>query len=171
MHDLKQQWTVGHDLLMCSIRLGRNSYELCHPSQATIFLFLAGGADTWNMWPILQSVGRSDWHPAFIVSRLVPQDCDLYQARPKGSEAWKARRRSVPVFLCCMEEYVDVRTDLHLDPEDLIAINVSNQPCPKFGIHGSFDYLKQLYVAASKRVPPLKPAMFVRLRTRVTWPS
>lgn len=71
------------------------------PYKATIFLFLAGGADTWNM--------------------LVPQDCDLYQ------------------------EYVDVRTDLHLDPEDLIAINVSNQPCPKFGIHGSFDYLKQLY--------------------------
>jgi len=71
------------------------------PYKATIFLFLAGGADTWNM--------------------LVPLECSLYQ------------------------EYVDVRTDLHLDPEDLIEINVTGQQCQKFGIHGSFDFLKQLY--------------------------
>ncbi|CAJ1364732.1 unnamed protein product, partial [Effrenium voratum] len=71
------------------------------PYRATVFLFLAGGADTWNM--------------------LVPQNCDLYQ------------------------EYVDVRTDLHLNPSDLIEVNVSGQPCAKFGIHGSYGYLKQLY--------------------------
>ena len=103
MYDLKQQQDVGHDMLMCGICLGRNSYKLRHPSQATIFLFLAGGADTWNMWPILQSVERSDWHPAFciVLLRLVPQDCDLYQATGrKGSEGWKARSRmSVPVLL------------------------------------------------------------------------
>ena len=35
------------------------------------------------------------------LSRLVPQDCDLYQAMgTKGSEGWKARSRmSVPVLL------------------------------------------------------------------------
>ncbi|CAJ1395594.1 unnamed protein product [Effrenium voratum] len=71
------------------------------PYKAAIVLFLAGGADTWNM--------------------VVPQNCPIYQ------------------------EYVDFRTDLHLDPEDLIAINVTGQPCSEFGIHGSFSYLKELY--------------------------
>ena len=50
---------------------------------------------------------------------------------------------------------MDVRTDLHLDPEDLIEINVANQPCQKFGIHGSFDYLKELYDASSDELGSL----------------
>ena len=139
-------------MLMCGIRLGRNSYKLRHPSQATIFLFLAGGADTWNMWPILQSVERSDWHPAFCIGSRGWCRKTATSTRQRVARVPKAGRPGVECrcqCCSCMEEYVDVRTDLHLDPEDLIAINVSNQPCQQFGIHGSFDYLKQLYVAAS----------------------
>eukprot|EP00931_Biecheleriopsis_adriatica_P014766 TRINITY_DN1167_c0_g1_i6.p1 TRINITY_DN1167_c0_g1~~TRINITY_DN1167_c0_g1_i6.p1 ORF type:complete len:1841 (-),score=350.18 TRINITY_DN1167_c0_g1_i6:148-5670(-) len=73
-----------------------------HPYKATVILFLAGGADTWNM--------------------LVPgESCALRQ------------------------EYEKVRTDLAMSPSDLIDIQVADQPCDTFGIHGQFSVLKQLY--------------------------
>jgi len=52
---------------------------------------------------------------------LVPQDCGLYQ------------------------EYVQVRTDLALQPNQLIKIQTEGQSCQNFGIHSQFRFLKELY--------------------------
>eukprot|EP00408_Alexandrium_pacificum_P016694 CAMPEP_0171184308 /NCGR_PEP_ID=MMETSP0790-20130122/15723_1 /TAXON_ID=2925 /ORGANISM="Alexandrium catenella, Strain OF101" /LENGTH=1834 /DNA_ID=CAMNT_0011649303 /DNA_START=65 /DNA_END=5569 /DNA_ORIENTATION=+ len=54
---------------------------------------------------------------------VVPQDCGLYQ------------------------EYRDIRTDLALDPSELLSITTTGQTCGKFGIHARFRFLKGLYDA------------------------
>jgi len=70
------------------------------PYMAAIMLFLAGGADTFNL--------------------LVPR-CELYK------------------------EYTTVRTDLALEPREMIEISTAEQACDRFGVHGSFSFLKSLY--------------------------
>jgi len=52
---------------------------------------------------------------------LVPQQCDLYQ------------------------EYRDIRTDLTLEPGELIRVTTPGQTCTQFGVHNSFQFLKSLY--------------------------
>eukprot|EP00931_Biecheleriopsis_adriatica_P083516 TRINITY_DN5709_c0_g1_i1.p1 TRINITY_DN5709_c0_g1~~TRINITY_DN5709_c0_g1_i1.p1 ORF type:complete len:1902 (+),score=308.18 TRINITY_DN5709_c0_g1_i1:193-5898(+) len=69
--------------------------------KALVMLFMAGGADTFNM--------------------LVPLECKLY------------------------EEYVAVRKDIALQPQELHEISVAGQACGKFGIHGKLPFLKKLY--------------------------
>jgi len=69
--------------------------------KAVVLVFLAGGADTFNM--------------------LVPMDCDLYN------------------------EYLEVRSDLALQANELLKISTSQQTCGSFGVHSSFPYLHSLY--------------------------
>jgi len=52
---------------------------------------------------------------------LVPQDCDVYQ------------------------QYRTIRTDLLLEPRELIKFSTTGQACSNFGVHGSFGFLKSLY--------------------------
>eukprot|EP00413_Alexandrium_margalefii_P016989 CAMPEP_0204527190 /NCGR_PEP_ID=MMETSP0661-20131031/8844_1 /ASSEMBLY_ACC=CAM_ASM_000606 /TAXON_ID=109239 /ORGANISM="Alexandrium margalefi, Strain AMGDE01CS-322" /LENGTH=537 /DNA_ID=CAMNT_0051533075 /DNA_START=99 /DNA_END=1712 /DNA_ORIENTATION=- len=52
---------------------------------------------------------------------IVPQQCRLY------------------------EEYRKARTNHALGPDELLEISTSGQACRKFGIHGSFRFLKALY--------------------------
>jgi len=54
---------------------------------------------------------------------LVPQDCEVYQ------------------------QYRRIRTDLLLEPGELIPFTATGQACTKFGVHGSFGFLKTLYDA------------------------
>eukprot|EP00969_Alexandrium_andersonii_P182976 8084909-Alexandrium_andersonii.AAC.1 len=52
---------------------------------------------------------------------IVPQDCGLYQ------------------------EYRDIRTNLALNPDQLIKFQSTGQVCQNFGVHARFSFLKSLY--------------------------
>ena len=43
------------------------------------------------------------------------------------------------------KEYADIRGEIALDKEDLLTIDVDNQPCQQFGLHPKMPFIKELY--------------------------
>lgn len=52
---------------------------------------------------------------------IVPQNCDAY------------------------DDYMDIRSDLALTPDEVLEITTNGQNCSTFGLHASFDFLNTLY--------------------------
>ena len=52
---------------------------------------------------------------------IVPQNCDAY------------------------DDYVDIRSDIALTPDEVLQITTNGQNCSTFGLHASFDFLNTLH--------------------------
>ena len=79
----------------------REQEEVEEFTSSRSYLFLFGGADTFNM--------------------IVPQNCDAY------------------------DDYVDIRSDIALTPDEVLQITTNGQNCSTFGLHASFDFMNTLY--------------------------
>jgi len=85
------------------------------PYKATVLLFMAGGADTFNMLvPFNDEAGEYD-------ENNVSAPCPLYN------------------------EYVTARAALALTTAQLLPITTVGQACTKFGLHEQLPFLQELY--------------------------
>jgi len=84
----------------------------------------SNGTETYKAMVVLYLFGGADTY-----NMLVPQDCELY------------------------EQYMSIRKDVALMPDQLLKINTTGQACAHFGIHSELPILKELY--------DLKEAAFV----------
>eukprot|EP00931_Biecheleriopsis_adriatica_P094337 TRINITY_DN679_c0_g1_i6.p1 TRINITY_DN679_c0_g1~~TRINITY_DN679_c0_g1_i6.p1 ORF type:complete len:3274 (-),score=593.17 TRINITY_DN679_c0_g1_i6:142-9879(-) len=84
----------------------------------------SNGSEAYKAMVVLYLFGGADTY-----NMLVPQDCELY------------------------EQYMSIRKDVALMPDQLLKINTTGQACAHFGIHSELPILKELY--------DLKEAAFV----------